>query len=80
MSFAVKLFERVQLEVGVANQEELLARTTDRLVRLTVCQKSMNLRKQFFKHNGSSSADGTGTGMDEEYLEEQVPATKKRRR
>uniref|UniRef100_A0A8D8MT21 BEN domain-containing protein 5 n=1 Tax=Culex pipiens TaxID=7175 RepID=A0A8D8MT21_CULPI len=82
-AIGLKLFERVQLEVGVANQEELLARTTDRLVRLTVCQKSMNLRKQFFKHNGSSSADGTGAGngsMDEEYLEEQVPATKKRRR
>lgn len=82
-AIGLKLFERVQLEVGVGNQEELLARTTERLVRLTVCQKSMNLRKQFFKHNGSSSADGAAAGngsMDEEYPEEQPPAAKKRRR
>ncbi|XP_058812100.1 uncharacterized protein LOC131676801 [Topomyia yanbarensis] len=48
-AIGLKLFERVQLEVGPANQEELLTRSHERLVRIIVCQKSMNLRKQFAK-------------------------------
>lgn len=77
-AIGLKLFERVQLEVGIGNQEELLSRASDKIVRLTVCQKSMNLRKQFYKHNSSGNADGSAAtesgSMDEEYLIE-MPTT-----
>ncbi|XP_058456103.1 uncharacterized protein LOC131433626 [Malaya genurostris] len=56
-AIGLKLFERVQLEVGPANQEELLARSHEKLVRLIVCQKSMNLRKQYIKHNHGRDDD-----------------------
>ncbi|XP_053681737.1 uncharacterized protein LOC128732498 [Sabethes cyaneus] len=48
-AIGVKLFERVQLEVGPVNQEAVLNRSHERVVRLTICQKSMNLRKQYSK-------------------------------
>ncbi|XP_055530705.1 uncharacterized protein LOC129721783 [Wyeomyia smithii] len=48
-AIGLKLFERVQLEVGPMNQEELLTRSHEKLIRLIICQKSMNLRKQYVK-------------------------------
>lgn len=80
-AIAMKLFERVQLEVGLGgNQEELLVRSNDKNVRLTVCQKSMNLRKQYLKHNGGGGEAASGSAsMDDEELLEAPPVRRKRK-
>ncbi|XP_055588079.1 uncharacterized protein LOC129740435 [Uranotaenia lowii] len=59
-AIGLKLFERVHLELGNSNQEELLARTNERLVRLIVCQKSTNLRKRVFPRSHESTVTLTG--------------------
>ncbi|XP_062533290.1 uncharacterized protein LOC134202267 [Armigeres subalbatus] len=53
-AIGAKLFERVEHEVGRFNQKELMQRASDKVVRLVVCQKSANLRKQALKRNQTS--------------------------
>ncbi|XP_065075515.1 uncharacterized protein LOC135699237 [Ochlerotatus camptorhynchus] len=74
-AIGAKLYERVEQEVGRSNRKELLQRSSEKVVRLVVCQKSMNLRKQVMKRSQSISGGsgsyslGGGSAGEEEFEE-----------
>lgn len=75
-----KLYERVEQEVGRNNRSELLQRSSEKVVRLVVCQKSMNLRKQVQKRSQSTAGGGSGNvsfGEDDQD-EDPRPRTKRK--
>lgn len=78
--FTAKLYERVEQEVGRNNRSELLQRSSEKVVRLVVCQKSMNLRKQVQKRSQSTAGGGSGNvsfGEDDQD-EDPRPRTKRK--
>ncbi|EAT45755.1 AAEL002989-PA [Aedes aegypti] len=74
-----KLYERVEQEVGRSNRAELLQRSGEKVVRLVVCQKSVNLRKQVQKRS-LSTGGGSGNGSFAEDDPEEVPRRRNKRK